>query len=269
MMCQLPRTWEVRGNSVMSMTSTNIPPLTQRPAWKALEAHYQALRDVHLRDLFQKDPERGTRLTAQQAGLYFDYSKNRITDETLRLLLDLARECGLVERRDAMFRGEKINVTENRAVLHIALRAPRDAHIYVDGQDVVPAVHAVLDKMSNFAERVRSGEWRGYTGKRIRNIINIGIGGSDLGPVMAYEALKWYTPRDLTFRFISNIDGTDFVEDGMNRGNDILTIYMDMRVTRGAQGNMEYRAIFSDINFLAVKHRVAAFDETTFAGKVK
>jgi len=187
-------------------------PLTQRPTWQALENHYQTIKDIHLRKLFDEDPQRGERLSVQAAGLYADYSKHRVTDETLRLLLDLARESGLEERRAAMFTGEKINLTENRAVLHTALRAPKDAHIIVDGRDVIPEVHAVLDKMTDFAERVRSGAWKGYTGKSIRNVINIGIGGSDLGPVMAYEALKFYTSRNMTFRFVSNVDGTDFVE---------------------------------------------------------
>ncbi len=188
------------------------PALTRRPAWRALAAHYQQLRDVHLRDLFAADPNRGERLVAEGAGLYLDYSKHRVTDETLRLLLQLAQECGLRERIDAMFRGEKINVTEHRAVLHVALRAPRDERIVVDGADVVPQVHAVLDRMADFANRVRGGTWTGYTGQRIRNVINIGIGGSDLGPVMAYEALKDYSERTMTFRFVSNVDGTDFVE---------------------------------------------------------
>jgi glucose-6-phosphate isomerase len=187
-------------------------PLTQRPAWKALEAHYQQIHNVHLRALFAQDPQRGERLTAEAVGLYYDYSKNRITDETLRLLLQLAEECGLRGRIDAMFRGEKINITEQRAVLHVALRAPEGTSIVVDGENVVPQVHAVLDKMADFSNRVRSGEWTGYTGKRIRNVINIGIGGSDLGPVMAYEALKYYSDRSMTFRFVSNIDGTDFAE---------------------------------------------------------
>lgn len=186
--------------------------LTERHAYQALQHHYGAMRDVHLRDLFRTDPSRGDRFALEAAGLYFDYSKHRITDETLRLLLDLARECDLEGRRDAMFRGEKINVTENRAVLHVALRAPRDAVIKVDGANVVPDVHAVLDKMSRFSGSVRQGEWKGFTGKRIRNVINIGIGGSDLGPVMAYQALKPYSARDLTFRFVSNVDGTDLVE---------------------------------------------------------
>jgi len=193
--------------------TTSLPQtLTQRPAWKALQAHYEDVRNRHLRDMFADDPRRGERLTAQGAGLYLDYSKNRVTEETLRLLRDLAEECGLRERIDAMFGGEKINLTENRAVLHTALRAPRDASVVVDGRNVVPEVHAVLDKMTGFCQRVRSGEWRGYTGKRIRNVVNIGIGGSDLGPVMAYEALKHYSDRAMTFRFVSNVDGTDFAE---------------------------------------------------------
>ncbi|WP_022802152.1 glucose-6-phosphate isomerase [Deinococcus ficus] len=186
--------------------------LTDSPAWKALEAHYQDVRELHLRDLFAQDPERGTRLTAQGAGLYLDYSKHRVTDETLRRLLALARERGVEARRDAMLRGERINVTEGRAVLHTALRQPRGAVVRVDGQDVVPDVHEVLDRVFTFAREVRSGEWRGFTGQRIRNVVNIGIGGSDLGPVMAYEALKHYAQRDLTVRFVSNVDGTDLTE---------------------------------------------------------
>ncbi len=186
--------------------------LTQLPAWRALEAHYQAIRDVHLRRLFADDPGRGERLNAEAAGLFFDYSKNRVTDETLRLLIALAEARGLRARIDAMFRGERINVTENRAVLHVALRAPRDAVILVDGVNVVPDVHAVLDRMATFAEQVRSGAWIGFTGKPIRHIVNIGIGGSDLGPVMAYEALRHYSDRNLTLRFVSNIDGSDFAE---------------------------------------------------------
>ncbi|MEW6657590.1 MAG: glucose-6-phosphate isomerase [Thermodesulfobacteriota bacterium] len=189
-----------------------IAPLTARPAWKALQGHYQQIREVHLRELFAADPQRGERLTAEAAGLYLDYSKNRITGETLQLLRQLARESGLRERIDAMFRGEKVNVTEKRAVLHVALRAPQGASIAVDGENVVPQVHAVLAKMAEFAHRVRQGDWLGYTGKPIKNVINIGIGGSDLGPVMAYEALKHYSERALTFRFVSNIDGTDFAE---------------------------------------------------------
>ena len=182
------------------------------PAWKALETHYQQIRDVHLRTLFAQDPDRGERLTLDAAGIYLDYSKHRITDETLRHLLQLAEETGLRARIDAMFRGEKINVTEDRAVLHVALRAPKGASILVDGVNVVPEVHAVLDRMAEFCNRVRSGEWKGHTGKRIRTVINIGIGGSDLGPVMAYEALKSFSDRGIGFRFVSNVDGTDFAE---------------------------------------------------------
>jgi glucose-6-phosphate isomerase len=187
-------------------------PTVERPAWKALEAHYKKVRKLHLRKLFAEDPTRGERMTAEAADIYLDYSKNRITDETLKLLLQLAEESGLRARIDAMFRGEKINVTEKRAVLHVALRAPKGASIVVDGKNVVPQVHAVLDKMADFSVRVRSGAWKGHTGKRIRNVINIGIGGSDLGPVMAYEALRHYSERNITFRFVSNIDGTDFAE---------------------------------------------------------
>src|SRR5579864_8431752 len=187
-------------------------PLTQQPAWKALDEHYQKVRNLHLRTLFAEDTKRGERLALEAVGVYFDYSKNRITDETLRLLFDLANSAGLRERINAMFNGEKINVTEKRAVLHVALRAPKDQVILVDGTNVVPEVHAVLDNMSNFSERVRSGEWKGFTGKRIRNVINIGIGGSDLGPAMAYDALRHYSERDMTFRFVSNVDGTDFAE---------------------------------------------------------
>ncbi|HXE09245.1 MAG TPA: glucose-6-phosphate isomerase [Acidobacteriaceae bacterium] len=189
-----------------------IAPLDQRPAWKALGAHAQKIQQRHLRELFAKDAARGTRMTAEADGIFLDYSKNRVTDETLQLLVQLAKESGLRERTEAMFTGEKINITENRAVLHVALRAPKDEQIFVDGVDVVPEVHAVLDKMAAFSERVRSGAWKGYTGKRIRNVINIGIGGSDLGPVMAYEALKHYSERDMNFRFVSNVDGTDFAE---------------------------------------------------------
>ena len=193
------------------MTTTN-PFLRSLPAWKALEAHYAEVRELHLRQLFADDPKRGERLALEAVGLYLDYSKNRVTDETLKLLLQLAEECRLRTRIDAMFSGEKINITENRAVLHVALRAPKETSIVVDGQNVVPEVHAVLDKMAAFADRVRGGDWKGHTGKRIRNVINIGIGGSDLGPVMAYEALKHYTHRWMTLRFVSNVDGTDFAE---------------------------------------------------------
>jgi glucose-6-phosphate isomerase len=182
------------------------------PAWKALENHSKEISKTNLRQLFDKDPQRGTRYTTDAVGLFLDYSKNRITDETLKLLLQLAEERGLKQHIEAMFRGDKINITENRAVLHVALRAPKGESIKVDGEDVVPGVHAVLDKMAAFSDKVRSGAWEGHTGKRIRNIVNIGIGGSDLGPVMAYEALKYYSQRDLTFRFVSNVDGTDFVE---------------------------------------------------------
>ena len=195
-----------------STNPSHLPPLTQRPAWQALEEHYSKMRDVHMRQLFADDPQRGEHFTTEAIGIYFDYSKNRITDETLQLLLQLAESSNLRERIDAMFRGDKINVTEQRAVLHVALRAPKDETITVDGENVVPEVHKVLDKMANFANRVRSGEWQGYTGKRIRNIVNIGIGGSDLGPFMAYEALKFYSDRNLNLRFVSNIDGNEFVE---------------------------------------------------------
>jgi glucose-6-phosphate isomerase len=193
-------------------TAVKVQPLTQRAAWKALETHYEQLRTVPLRTLFADDPGRAARFTIEAAGLFLDYSKNRITQETRKLLLQLAQESGLRERLDAMFRGDKINVTEKRAVLHVALRAPKGEAIFVDGVDVVPAVHEVLDKMAAFSDRVRSGEWKGHTGKRIRNVINIGIGGSDLGPVMAYEALKYYSDRSMVFRFVSNVDGTDFAE---------------------------------------------------------
>src|SRR4029453_10151886 len=189
-----------------------IKPLMERRAWSALVTHQQKVRELHLRQLFADDPTRGERMTAEAVGLYLDYSKNRITDETLTLLLQLAEESGLRARIDAMFRGEKINVTEHRAVLHVALRASKGTSILVDGENVVPRVHAVLEKMADFSQRVRSGAWKGHTGKRMRNIINIGIGGSDLGPVMAYEALKHYSDRTMTFRFVSNVDGTDFAE---------------------------------------------------------
>ena len=197
----------------MSATATAVQtPLTSLPAWKPLQAHYETMRTQHLRELFKGDPARGTRLVAEAEGIYFDYSKHRITDETVRLLLDLAAQSGLRDRIEAMFTGEKINITERRAVLHTALRAPKGAVIKVDGENVVPGVHEVLDRMADFSNRVRSGAWKGFTGKRIRNVINIGIGGSDLGPVMAYEALRHYSQRDMTFRFVSNVDGTDFAE---------------------------------------------------------
>jgi glucose-6-phosphate isomerase len=187
-------------------------PLRERPSWKALEQHYSEIGGRHLRELFAAEPGRGERLSAEAAGLYLDYSKNRVTDETLRLLIDLAHESGLEERRDKMFAGEPINVSENRSVLHVALRMPKGSALVVDGTDVVAQVHEVLDRMAGFAQRVRSGQWQGYTGKPIRNVINVGIGGSDLGPVMAYEALRYYTRRDQTFRFVSNVDSTDFTE---------------------------------------------------------
>src|SRR5262249_23404551 len=192
--------------------TARVQSLTARPAWKALEAHHKKVRELHLRNLFADDHKRGERMTAEAVGIFLDYSKNRITEETLKLLLQLAEECGLRARIDAMFGGKKINITENRAVLHVALRAPKGASITVDGQNVVPQVHAVLDKMAGLADRGRSGNLKGHTGKRIKNVINIGIGGSDLGPVMAYEALQHYSERSMTFRFVSNVDGIDFVE---------------------------------------------------------
>jgi glucose-6-phosphate isomerase len=192
--------------------TTTISSLRETAAWRALDENARELHGVHLRDLFAQDSTRGERLAVEAEGLYLDYSKNRVTDETLRLLLQLAAECGVAERRDAMFSGEKINVTEDRAVLHVALRAPKGAVIEVDGENVVPQVHEVLDRMASFADDVRSGGWKGFTGRRIRNVVNIGIGGSDLGPVMAYEALRHYSQRDLTFRFVSNVDGTDLAE---------------------------------------------------------
>jgi glucose-6-phosphate isomerase len=200
------------GNVKEEHGMTQMTPATSMPAWRALAEHQAATAGIHLRKLFAQDPSRGERLALDAAGIYFDYSKNRVTDETLRLLVRLAEQSGLRERIEAMFRGERINVTEQRAVLHVALRAPPGASIQVDGENVVPQVHAVLDRMAAFAGRVRSGEWRGHTGRRVRNVVNIGIGGSDLGPVMAYEALRHYGARDLAFRFVSNIDGTDFAE---------------------------------------------------------
>src|SRR5450631_3136286 len=189
--------------------SKAVRPLKELKAWKALKAHHKKVGDLHLRDLFAADSKRGKQMTVEAMGLFLDYSKNRITGETLKLLIKLAQESGLQSRIDAMFRGDKINITEGRAVLHVALRAPKGSTIVVEGQNVVPEVHAVLDRMAAFCNRVRSGEWKGHTGKRIRNVVNIGIGGSDLGPVMAYEALKHYSDRNLTFRFVSNVDDTD------------------------------------------------------------
>src|ERR1700684_3820742 len=188
------------------------PPKTKQTAWSALASHYKTVSKLHLRQFFADDPKRGEGLALEAVGLYLDYSKNRVTDETMRLLFRLAEESGLRARIDAMFHGEKINITEKRAVLHVALRSPRDESIVVDGENVVPKVHAVIDRMADFSNRVRSGEWKGHTGKRIRSVINVGIGGSDLGPVMAYEALKHYSDRSMTFRFVSNVDGTDFAE---------------------------------------------------------
>jgi glucose-6-phosphate isomerase len=192
--------------------SRSVTPVTERAAWKALQAHYQEVRELHLRDLFASDSNRGERFAAEAAGIYLDYSKNRITEKTLELLIQLADESGLRSRIDAMFRGDKVNITEDRAALHIALRSPREGSIVVDGQNLVRQVYNVLEKMSDFSNRVRSGAWKGYTGKRIRNVVNVGIGGSDLGPVMAYEALKQYCERDMNFRFVSNVDATDFAE---------------------------------------------------------
>ncbi|MFN8532749.1 MAG: glucose-6-phosphate isomerase [Dehalococcoidia bacterium] len=208
--------------------TNNTPParLLERPEWQALETHFRQIRDVQLRQFFADDPERGERLTAEAAGIYFDYSKNRLTNETIRLLVDLANACGLRERIGAMFRGDKINLTERRAVLHVALRAPATERIEVNGVDVVPDVHAVLAKMADFSNRVRGGAWRGHSGKRIKHVVNIGIGGSDLGPVMAYQALKWYSDREMTFGFVSNIDGTDFAEavHGLNAEETLFII---------------------------------------------
>ena len=222
-------------------TKSVIKPLTQRPAWKALAAHQKKIAKLHLRELFASDKKRGEKLTAAAAGLFLDYSKNRITAETLKLLLQLAKESNLRGRMDAMFRGDKINFTENRAVLHTALRAPKNAKIFVDGKNVVPEVHAVLDKMTAFARRVRSGAWKGHTGKRIKNIVNIGIGGSDLGPVMAYEALRHYSQRDLVFRFVSNVDGTDFVEatQDLNPAETLFVVSSKTFTTQETMTNAE------------------------------
>src|SRR5262249_20525625 len=211
----LPTTTSERERTTeMATPRQAIPDLTagKRQAWKDLGVNYKEIRKLHLRKAFADDPKRGERLTLRALGIYFDYSKNRITDATLKLLIELARASHLKEQIDAMFRGEKINITENRAVLHTALRAPREASILVDGENVVPKVQAVLDRMSDFSSRLRTGEWKGHTGKRIRSVVNIGIGGSDLGPVMAYEALKYYADRAITCHFVSNIDGTDFAE---------------------------------------------------------
>jgi glucose-6-phosphate isomerase len=253
--------------------TTAVPPLTSRPAWKALEAHHRQVRDVHLRQLFADDPGRGTRLTAEAVGLFLDYSKNRVTDETLRLLVQLAEESGLRARIDAMFRGDRINVTENRAVLHTALRAPRGTRIVVDGADVVPEVHAVLDRMADFSQRVRSGAWKGQTDKRIRNVVNVGIGGSDLGPVMAYEALRHYSDRAMTFRFVSNIDGTDIVEAtrDLDPAETLFIIssktFTTLETMTNAQSARDWllRGLGGDARAVA-RHFVAV---STNAGKVK
>jgi len=231
------------------MTSS---PLTERNAWKALETHFETVRTLHLRTLFAEDPQRGERMTAEAAGFYLDYSKNLVTDETLGLLLQLAGESGLRGRIDAMFSGEKINITEDRAVLHVALRAPKESTIVVDGENVVPGVHAVLDRMADFSRQVRSGAWKGHSGKRIVNVVNIGIGGSDLGPVMAYEALKHYSDRAMTFRFVSNVDGSDFAE-AVHDLDPAETLFITASKTFTTQETM--------INAHAARDRVlAAFD---------
>ena len=248
-------------------------PLKKRPAWRTLAKHHARLKKLHLRALFAADPGRGERFVLESAGIYFDYSKNRITDQTLKLLVRLAKESNLRERIDAMFRGERINVTEDRAVLHVALRAPKGASIVLDGKNVVPDVHAVLDRMASFSDRVRSGEWTGHTGKKIRNIINIGIGGSDLGPVMAYEALRHYARRDLTFRFVSNIDGADFVEavQGLDAAETLFIVSSKTFTTLETMTNAatardwSLRALGGDTRAVA-KHFVAV---STNAAKVR
>ena len=248
-------------------------PLKKRPAWRTLAKHHARLKKLHLRALFAADPGRGERFVLESAGIYFDYSKNRITDQTLKLLVRLAKESKLRERIDAMFRGERINVTEDRAVLHVALRAPKGASIVLDGKNVVPDVHAVLDRMASFSDRVRSGEWTGHTGKKIRNIINIGIGGSDLGPVMAYEALRHYARRDLTFRFVSNIDGADFVEavQGLDAAETLFIVSSKTFTTLETMTNAatardwSLRALGGDTRAVA-KHFVAV---STNAAKVR
>ena len=246
--------------------------LSASSSWTALAAHHRQIQDLHLRDLFGKDAKRGERLTAEAVGLYFDYSKNRVTDETLKLLVQLANECKLRDRIDAMFRGEKINITEKRAVLHVALRAPKSASIVVDGENVVPGVHAVLDKMAAFSNRIRSGAWQGHSGKPIRNVVNIGIGGSDLGPVMAYEALRHYTDRKLTFRFVSNVDGTDFVEatDELDPAETLFVVssktFTTLETMTNAHSARDWslRAFGGDVKAVA-KHFVAV---STNAAKV-
>ena len=239
-------------------------PLTKRPAWKALAAHQKKIKSLQLRKLFAADPKRGQRLAIEAAGLFLDYSKNRIVDQTVKLLLQLANQSGLRERIDAMFSGEKINITEKRAVLHVALRAPRDARILVDGENVVPQVHAVLDRMTAFANRLRNGRWKGHTGRRIKNVINIGIGGSDLGPVMAYEALRHYSDRSMTFRFVSNVDGIDFVEAtrDLNPGETLFIVssktFTTLETMTNAQSAREWllEGLGGDVKAVA-KHFVA------------
>ncbi len=250
-----------------------VKPLTKRPAWKSLAAHYKTIQPLHLRQLFADDPKRGERFTCDAIGLYLDYSKNRITEETLNLLIQLANESGLRERIDAMFRGDKINITEDRAVLHVALRAPRDAKIMFDGKNIVPDVHEVLDKMTGFVNRVRGGKWKGHTGKKIKNIVNIGIGGSDLGPVMAYEALRHYSDRSLTFRFVSNVDGIDFVEatQDLNPAETLFIVSSKTFTTQETMTNAEsarawlLKGLGAD-NAAVAKHFVAV---STNAEKVK
>jgi glucose-6-phosphate isomerase len=254
------------------MATVTTSQLRQRAAWKALEQHHDKIKDVHLRELFADDPGRGERLTEEALGIYLDYSKNRVTDETLRLLVQLAEESGLRERIDAMFSGERINSTENRAVLHVALRAPKGEGILVDGEDVVPGVHEVLDRMTAFADKVRSGEWKGYTGKPIRNVINIGIGGSDLGPVMAYEALRAYSRRDMTFRFVSNVDGTDFAEAtvDLERDETLFVVssktFTTLETMTNAQTAREWLLAAAKDESAVAKHFVAV---STNAGEVE
>ena len=249
-------------------------PKVKPQAWKDLQNHYKQIKELHLRQLFADDPTRGERLTVEAAGLFLDYSKNRITDETLQLLLKLAEESQLRERIDAMFRGDKINLTEKRAVLHTALRAPRDASIEVDGKNVVPEVHAVLDRMADFSNRIRSGEWKGHTGKRIRNVINVGIGGSDLGPVMAYEALKHYSERSMTFRFVSNVDGTDFAEavQGLDPSETLFIISSKTFTTLETMTNAQTARAWSlaglgNDETSVAKHFVAVSTNATEVGK--
>ena len=253
-------------------------PLTTRPSWKALQAHYAKIKGRHLRELFAEDPGRGERMTLEAVGLFADYSKHRIVDETVKLLLDLAAEAGLRGRIDAMFRGDKINVTENRAVLHVALRAPKGAVINVDGKNVVPEVHEVLDRMAAFSDKVRSGNWKGHTGKRIKNVINIGIGGSDLGPVMAYEALRHYSDRNLTFRFVSNVDSTDFARGDPRSRPAAETLFIissrdvstPLETMTNAQSAREWslKGLGGDVKAVA-KHAVAVSTNMTKVERVR